>query len=449
MGAYRITGGAPLRGELDIVGGKNAVLPILAAAVLNAGVCVLRNCPRISDTHTAIVILRAVGCRAVFKGHEIQVDSAFADAVDVPEEPVREMRAAIVFLGSLLGRFGKVRIGYPGGCALGARPIDLHLKALRQMGAEITEANGFICAEAVKLRGARVHLDFPSVGATENIMLAAVLAEGETVICNAAREPEIVDLQGFLNAMGAKVRGAGTDTVVIQGLDGDMAALRSVEYTVMPDRIVAGTMLAAAAMTRGEVTLRGVVPGHLSSVLSRLTETGCVVRELDGEDGQGRLHLRAPEVIRPVDCIHTLPHPGFPTDMQAQFMAYLCLAQGTSVFIETVFESRNKHVAELRRMGADIVLSQDGQTSIIKGLGVGDGGDGTGLRRHQDGAPGRRALRGAVVAAQDLRGGAALVLAGLAAEGETVVMNTKHIERGYEAFDRDLAALGAKIVFEE
>ena len=436
LGTYRIMGGEPLNGEMHVVGGKNAVLPILAAAVLNAGVSVLRNCPRISDTHTAVAILRAIGCHADFDGHEILVDSAFADTSEVPEALVREMRAAIIFLGSMLGRFGKVCIGYPGGCELGARPIDLHLKALRRMGATITEANGFICAEAARLHGARVHLDFPSVGATENIMLAAVLAEGETVICNAAREPEIVDLQGFLNAMGAKVCGAGTDTVTIEGV----AVLRPVEYTVMPDRIVAGTMLVAAAMTRGEIILRDVVPGHLTAVLSRLAETGCTVRECDGGTG---LYLRAAEAIQPVDCIRTLPHPGFPTDMQSQFMAYLCLANGTSIFTETVFESRNKHVGELRRMGADIVLSQDGQTAIIRGLGtgVGRGGNGAGKSRSL-------ALRGAVVEARDLRGGAALVLAGLAAEGETVVLNTSHIERGYEAFDRNLAALGARIAVE-
>ena len=417
MGAYIITGGEKLRGAVRIGGGKNAVLPILAACMLNAGVCVLHNCPRISDTQTALAILRALGCAADFDGDEIVADSAFADEYRVPEAQVLKMRAAIIFLGSVLGRFGKVRVCFPGGCELGARPIDLHLKAMRQMGAVITEDGGCIDCTAARLRGARIHLDFPSVGATENVMLAAVLAEGETVITNAAREPEIVDLQGFLNAMGADVRGAGSGTVVISGVLPE--TLHSVEYTIMPDRIVAGTMLTAAAITHGEIVLDGVVPEHLSSVLAKLAETGCEIREFDRQ-----IELRAPERIRAIDCVRTLPHPGFPTDMQSQLMAYLCVADGTSVCIETVFESRNKHVAALTRMGAEIILSQDGQTSVIKGVPK---------------------LCGARVAARDLRGGAALVLAGLAAEGETVVTETKHIERGYERLTEDLVMLGADI----
>ena len=416
LGQYHITGGRRLAGTLEIGGGKNAVLPILAACVLHGGESVLHNCPRISDTHSALAILCAIGCETHFEGHDIVVNAAKAGNVAVPESLVREMRAAIIFLGAMLGRFGHVQIGYPGGCELGARPIDLHLKALRQMGADITETHGVIhCkAKGKRLQGAALHLDFPSVGATENILLAAVFAEGETVLTNAAREPEIVDLQNFLNAMGAKVRGAGTGTIAIRGVE----RLHGAEYTVMPDRIVAGTMLTAAAITGGEVTLTNVVPEDLAPVLAKLAETGCVIRE-----EKRRIHLAAPDVLRPVDCLRTLPHPGFPTDMQSQFMACLCLARGTSICMETVFESRNKHVAELRRMGADIV-AQDGQTSIIKGVPK---------------------LHGAAVEVKDLRGGAALTLAGLAAEGESVVSNISHIERGYEDFAGDLRALGANI----
>ena len=420
MAQYHITGGRRLAGALEIGGGKNAALPILAACVLAEGESVLHSCPRISDTRTALAILRAVGCPAWFDGgtHSVTVNAAPACNAAVPEALVREMRAAIIFLGGLLGRFGTVEIGYPGGCELGARPIDLHLKALRQMGAEITEAHGVIRAKAPgkRLRGARLHLDFPSVGATENIMLAAVLAEGETVLTNAAREPEIADLQGFLNAMGARVRGAGTGTVTVEGVE----RLHGAEYTVMPDRIVAGTMLAAAAMTGGEVTLANVVPAHLSAVLSKLSEAGCILRE----DARRRtVRLAAPERLRAIDCLRTLPHPGFPTDMQSQLMACLTLARGTSVCVETVFESRNKHVAELRRMGADIV-AQDGQTAVVKGV---------------------ERLHGAPVTVRDLRGGAALTIAGLAAEGTTLVSDISHIERGYEDFPGDLRALGADI----
>ena len=419
MGQYHITGGRRLTGSLTIGGGKNAVLPILAACVLADGESILHNCPRISDTHSAVHILRAIGCQTRFEAaaHTITTDAAGINSTAVPEALVREMRAAIIFLGALLGRFGEVQIGYPGGCELGARPIDLHLKALRRMGADIIEAHGVLqCkAQGNRLHGASLHLDFPSVGATENIMLAAVLAKGETVITNAAREPEITDLQDFLLAMGAKIRGAGTGTIVIEGVD----SLHGTEYTVMPDRIVAGTMLTAAAITGGSVTLTHVVPEHLASVLDKFTEMGCVIRE-DGDS----IALSAPAILRPIDCLRTLPHPGFPTDMQSQLMACLCLACGTSVCIETVFESRNKHVAELRRMGADIVLAQDGQTSVIKGVGT---------------------LHGARVEVRDLRGGAALALAGLAAAGKTIVSPIHHIERGYEDLAGDLRTLGADI----
>jgi len=417
MGEYRIIGGNPIKGEMRIGGGKNAVLPILAATVLNSGVSILRNCPRIADTHTAVAILEALGCRVVFDGNEITADTSKINSTVVPEALVQKMRAAIIFMGSMLARFGAVRINYPGGCALGARPIDLHLKALRQMGAVITEAHGFIDCKAEQLRGTRIHLDFPSVGATENIMLAAALADGETIIENAAREPEIADLQSFLNGMGADVHGAGEGAIVVRGVK----ALHDVAHTVMPDRIIAGTMLVAAAITKGEIVLDDVVPEHLTPITAKLAETGCTIRAYDRQ-----IALRAPAVIQPIDCLRTLPHPGFPTDMQAQMMAYLTRAQGASVCVETIFESRNKHVAELKRMGADIILAPDGQTAVIKGAAR---------------------LHGTTVEAGDLRGGAALILAGLAADGQTIVRQSEYVERGYEKIDQMLQAVGADVCF--
>lgn len=301
MGEYHIAGGRRLSGHLSVYGGKNAILPMLAAVVLNKDISVLHNCPRISDTFMVINILKALGADVKMEGEQITVDSSKADNYSVPEEYVREMRSSIIFLGSVLGRFGQVKISYPGGCELGARPIDLHLKGIRQLGADITEEGGFIIAKAKKLTGARIDLDFPSVGATENIMLAAVLAEGQTIISNAAREPEIVDLQNFLCAMGAKVSGAGTDTVVIDGV----RRLHDVEYTVMPDRIVAGTYLCAAAITGGELLLTNVMPDHMYPITSKLTETGCAIK---AEGSQ--IYLKAPERLKRVERLRTLAHPG-------------------------------------------------------------------------------------------------------------------------------------------
>jgi UDP-N-acetylglucosamine 1-carboxyvinyltransferase len=299
------------------------------------------------------------------------------------------------------------------------RPIDLHLKALKRFGARITEDHGYIICEAKRLRGAKINLDFPSVGATENIMLTAVTAKGETILSNAAREPEIIDLQNFLNSMGADVRGAGSGTIVIKGKEKEK--LHSAEHTVMPDRIVAGTYMAAAAITGGHVTLTNVNTQHLEPVTSKFVEAGCTVREY-----ADKITLKAPDRIKPISRLITSPHPGFPTDVQPQFMAMLALANGTSMIEETVFESRTKHVSELIRLGADILVAQDGMTAIVKGV---------------------KSLTGATVAAKDLRGGAALILAGLAAEGTTTVTNAKHIERGYEHIEKTLTQLGAKITY--
>jgi len=390
---------------------------MLAAVVLNKGISVIHNCPRISDTFMVIKILKAIGADVKMEGTTITIDSTGADNYEVPEKYVREMRSSIIFLGSVLGRFGQVKISYPGGCELGARPIDLHLKGIRQLGANIVEEGGFIVAEAAKLKGARIDLDFPSVGATENIMLAAVLAEGRTIISNAAKEPEIVDMQNFLCAMGAKVSGAGKDTIVIDGVKN----LHDVEYTVMPDRIVAGTYLTAAAITGGELLLTNVSPSHLHPITSKLAETGCEIKT-----EKTRVYLKAPKELKPIERLRTHPHPGFPTDMQPQLMALLSTAKGMSIVEETVFESRNKHISELIRMGANIVLLQDGMTSVVTGV---------------------KKLQGANVICRDLRGGAALILAGLAAEGKTVVTNSVFVERGYVDIEEDLRIIGADICY--
>lgn len=414
MGKYHICGGKKLNGEIAVTGSKNAVLPILAATVLNSAINCIHNCPQILDSKTMVEILRSIGCKVVYESNTIIVDSSFANSYEVPEKPVKEMRSSIIFLGSMIGRFKKTVVTYPGGCELGPRPIDLHLKALRQMGVSIKEEQGFIICEAEKLSGSNISLDFPSVGATENIMLAAVLAEGRTIINNAAKEPEIVDLQKFLIAMGAKVYGAGTGTIYIDGVK----KLNEVEYTVMPDRIIAGTLLVAGAITKGEILLSDVDITHIYSVVSKLKECGCNILE-----NKNSLYLKAPDILKPVD-IRTYPYPGFPTDMQPQFMTMLTLARGTSIIIETVFESRYKHIPELVRMGANI--SVDGRTAVIKGV---------------------TALKGTTVTSMDLRGGAALILAGLAADGETIVDNSKHIERGYENIEKMFKNLGAEIEF--
>ncbi len=413
MGKYVIKGGKKLEGEIYIPGGKNAVLPILASTILNGDVSIVHNCPKIVDVWTMIRILENLGCDVAWQGSTLRIDSSCATSFEVPEELVREMRSSIIFLGSILGRFKKVKISYPGGCELGPRPIDLHLKALKQLGAVISEEHGYIICEATELKGTRITLDFPSVGATENIMLAASMAKGRTTIYNPAKEPEIADLQEFLNAMGAKIVGAGSNVICIEGVE----KLYPVEYRVMPDRIIAGTYLIAAAITGGEVLLGDVVPQHLCPVTSKLREAGCTIIE-----EANRVFIKAPKTLQAVDMIRTQPHPGFPTDMQPQLMTLLTVAQGTSIIIETVFESRYKHAQELKRMGANISL--DGRTAIVQGV---------------------KGLMGAVVHAKDLRGGAALILAGLHAEGETVVNDSKHVERGYDSIENALRCLGADI----
>jgi len=410
---YIINGGNKLGGKLNISGAKNAVLPILAASVINGKENVIIGYPNLRDVNTMVKILRSIGCKVKKTPESIVINSENVNSFEVSENLVREMRSSIFLMGPMLGRCGKIKISYPGGCEIGPRPIDLHLKGLREMGVKISEAHGFLECTVEKLKGSEIHLDYPSVGATENIMLAAVLAEGTTVIRNAAKEPEIVDLQDFLTGMGAKIQGAGTSVIQIDGVKN----LTGVEHKIIPDRIVAGTILASAAITKSEIIIENVIADHLVSVLAKLKEVGCIVLEKNSA-----IKIIPPSVLKSVDIIRTLPYPGFPTDMQAQFVSLLSIAKGTSIITETVFENRFKHIEELIRMGARIKV--DGRVAVIKGVPK---------------------LTGAKVTAKDLRGGAALVIAGLAAEGRTIVENIVHIERGYDNLDIMLQNLGADI----
>lgn len=392
-------------------------MPILAATVLTDGECVIRDVPGLTDVAIKVGILRRLGLSVRPEMDEglavLRVRTPHVVSPEVPGELMRCMRSSIVLMGSLLGRMGRVRVSYPGGCAIGPRPIDFHLKAFAAMGADIRETGGYIEASARQLRGAVIQLDRPSVGATENVMLAAVLARGATEIRNAAREPEISDLAGFLNAMGARVAGAGTDVIVIRGVEG----LRGADYRIIPDRIEAGTYLVAAAITGGDLLLENVVPKHLEAAIAKLAEAGARI----AADGN-RISIQGPDRPRALD-LKTMPYPGFPTDLQSQFMALLSLADGTSIITETIFENRFRVAAELGRMGAGIAI--DGRVAIIRGVSR---------------------LTGAMVEAMDdLRGGAALALAALAAEGVSVIEGVQHIERGYEDMDRKLLAVGARI----
>jgi UDP-N-acetylglucosamine 1-carboxyvinyltransferase len=415
MEKFIITGGNPLSGSVRISGSKNAVLPILAASLLSSGVSIIHDVPKLLDVQVMKEVLEFLGCQVQWSGSVMTVDGAQVDSIEINDMLMRKMRASNLVMGPLLSRFGKVRISYPGGCAIGSRPMDLHLKGLIQMGAVIEEKFGFIDARAKngRLNGAEICLDFPSVGATENLMMAATLAKGRTTISNSAKEPEIYDLQCFLNSMGAKISGAGTDLITIEGVD-DLA---STEYTVIPDRIEAGTFLIAGAITKSEIKVENVRVKHLDSLMFKLREMGLSLEEV--ENG---VIINGKENLKPVD-IKTMPYPGFPTDLQPQMMALLTLANGTSIVSENIFENRFKHVDELRRMGANI--KAEGKLAIIKGV---------------------KGLSGAYVNTTDLRAGAALVLTGLAAQGATVVDEIYHIDRGYENFEQKLKKLGAKII---
>ena len=416
MKSYIIEGGKKLEGESYVSGSKNASLPIIAASILNGGVTKLYNVPNIHDTQKMLEILKKLGCKIKRNSGKIIIDSRNVKRYEIPEELMRQMRSSVIIAGALISRFHKATFSYPGGCDIGARPIDLHLKAFERLGVKIEEESGFIHCQGENIKAEEIQLDFPSVGATENSMLAAVLAEGETVIKNAAMEPEIVDLQNFLNRMGAKVSGAGTNLVKVQGVK----RLKDVSYRIMPDRIEAGTLLCMTAATGGNIDLKGIMPEHLAPVLHKLKETGCQV-----EINPSSVYLEAPKKLKAVD-IKTMPYPGFPTDMQSVFATMLCTAKGTSIITENIFESRFKYMSELKRMGAKITI--EGRTAIIKGV---------------------KKLSSATVQSTDLRGGAALVLAGLVAKGKTRVEHIEYILRGYENLEKKLSDLGAKIILKE
>lgn len=414
MGKYIIEGGKKLVGEVSIIGAKNSVLPVLAATVINNNTNTIFNTPNLRDVEIMEQILSSIGCKVNRVDNVIFVDSKPVSKIRIPEDLVREMRSSIILMGAMLSRFGEVEISYPGGCEIGPRPIDLHLKALKEMGAIIEESHGFLYCKAKELKGCEIQLDYPSVGATENIMLAAVKAKGTTVIRNAAREPEIIDLQNFLNSIGSKIYGAGTSVIRIEGVTN----FTSTEHTIIPDRIVAGTYMVASAITGGEVVLKNIEVDHIQSIIAKLREAGCLIY-----NNCTTLKIIGPKKINAIETVQTLPYPGFPTDMQAQMLSLLCTANGTSIITETIFENRYKHVEELVRMGANIKTV--GKVAVIKGV---------------------KELTGAKVTAKDLRGGAALVLAGLAAKGTTEVDNIYHIERGYDGIEDRLRALGADIV---
>lgn len=414
MSKFTVVGGKPLHGEIDIHGSKNAVLPILAASILTDEQIVLHNCPRLSDVENMIEILEYIGCRTRWEGDTLTVDSGGANGSELPELLAGRLRSSITMLGPMLARFGKTRIALPGGCDIGLRPIDFHLKGLAALNVAIFEEGGTVFCNAENIRGADVHLDYPSVGATENLMMAALTANGTTVIRNAAKEPEIVDLERFVNSMGGRVFGAGTDTVIINGVK----KLHGTEHTVMPDRIVAGTMLVGAAITGGTLTLNNTRCEQVASVISKLRDAGCEF-ELNGES----VKIIAPRRLKSVGLIETLPYPGFPTDMQAQMAALQCVSVGTCILVENVFESRFKYTAELKKMGANITIKN--QTAIIGGVNE---------------------LYGANVSSCDLRGGAALTLAALVAKGTTNISDIHLIDRGYCRFEEMLSSLGADIV---
>jgi UDP-N-acetylglucosamine 1-carboxyvinyltransferase len=409
-----VRGGRQLSGTVKVAGAKNAVLPVIAASVLaSEGKSVIHDVPALADVYTINEVLRCLNAEVTMKDNAIQVDASRPLKTEAPFEYVSKMRASVLVMGSLLARIGEARIALPGGCAIGSRPIDQHLKGFEAMGAKVKVGNGYIEAKVDgKLKGAKIYLDFPSVGATENIMMAATLAEGTTILENVAKEPEIVDLANFLNAMGAKVRGAGTETIKITGVE----KLKGTEHTIIPDRVEAGTFMIAAAITKGDVTVQGAVPEHLRALIAKLEEMGVQIEERDDA-----VHVVGPEKLKSID-LKTMPYPGFPTDMQAQMMALLLRAEGTSMITETVFENRYMHVEEFRRMNGDIKI--EGRSAIINGPAD---------------------MQGAEVSATDLRAAAALIISGLAAEGYTKVVQLQHLDRGYVDFEKKLASLGAEI----
>ncbi len=411
-----ITGGARLSGEVSISGAKNAALPILCASLLSSEPLTLSNVPCLNDIGTMLKLLAQMGVKVERDGENVSLDASGLNNPAAPYELVKTMRASILVLGPLLTSRGEARVSLPGGCAIGARPVDQHIKGLLAMGAEVTVEHGYITAKAAKLKGARLFTDMVTVTGTENLMMAAVLASGETIIENAAREPEVVDLAQCLVSMGARISGAGTDVIRIRGVE----RLHGASHRVMPDRIETGTFLCAAAATGGDIRLNGTSTGYLDAVVDKLMDAGC---ELIGEKTPHHESIRivAPARLKAVS-IRTAPYPAFPTDMQAQFMAINCVADGTAVMRETIFENRFMHAVELQRLGADIKI--DGNTAFVTGV---------------------ESLQGATVMATDLRASASLVIAGLVAEGDTHIERIYHLDRGYEHIERKMGALGARI----
>ncbi len=408
-----IQGGRRLEGSLRVDGAKNAALPILAASVLTEDTVHLHDVPDILDVRRMADILRMLGCGVHHCGHDMTVSAGNMACSEMPDQLSKQIRSSIFLLGPILSRFRRATVTYPGGCEIGLRPIDLHLSGLRALGVDIREEGGVIHCDGANMHPGEVHLDYPSVGATENVMMAAACLNGVTTIHNAAREPEIVDLADFINAMGGRVEGAGSAAIAVTGVK----RLHGAHYAPMPDRIVAGTLLAAGAITGGEIELTNAPVREMHAVCAKLREMGCVLHE-----GENLLHIRAPERLTAFPLLQTQPHPGFPTDMQAQMLALLAASEGTGVIVENVFENRFTHAGDLNRMGARILCS--GRTAIVRGV---------------------ESLTGAQVTARDLRGGAALALAGLKAQGETVIDHAEVIDRGYERLEVQLRRLGADV----
>lgn len=414
MEKYIVNGGGALSGSVNIQTAKNSVLPILAATVLTDEKITIRDVPAITDVRNMVKILGCLGCRSVYEKNNLIVDASAADCCEIPSVLARELRSSVFLLGSVISRFHKAKIAYPGGCDIGLRPIDIHLAGLKRLGVRINESNGYISCECEKLVGNEIMLDCPSVGATENIMLAAVRAEGVTLIRNAAREPEIEDLQNFLNSIGARISGAGSGTITVRGV----RELSGGAYRPVCDRIEAGTFLIAAAMCGGEIELNGVNAELLSSLLHKLRENGCKIKVKDD-----KIYLKSEKRLYSVKNIETQPYPGFPTDLQAQMTALCSVCKGHTIITENLFETRFKYVPELKKMGADITVI--GRNAFVRGT---------------------ECLKGAEVIAHDLRGGAALVVAALAAEGRSEVLDISHIDRGYSVFEYKLRAIGGDIV---
>ncbi len=412
MSSYIIEGGHKLEGTVKISGSKNAALPILAATVLNVGKTTLYNVPNIQDTQMMFKILETLGGKVEKKNNKIIIDTSKINKFEIPEELMHKMRSSVILAGALLGRYKKAIFSYPGGCDIGSRPIDLHLRSFEKLGINVVQNYGNIICDAEKIKGEKIDLDFPSVGATENAILASVLAEGTTTITNAAREPEIIDLQNFLNKMGAKIIGAGTNEIRITGVK----KLKDISYNIMPDRIETGTFLCLAVATKGNLILENTNAEHITPVITKLQEAECKI-----EIEKNKIKINSNKKIKALD-IKTMPYPGFPTDMQSVFSAMLTTAKGTSIIVENIFENRFKYTQELNKMGAKITV--EGKSAIIRGV---------------------RKIYGANVKATDLRGGAALVLAGLSAKGITKVENIEYILRGYENFDKKLRNINADI----